>query len=86
MKHLRHYFTRWGAPEQLATDGGTNLVSEEMAAFLKRWGVTTFLSSAQYLQSNGSAKATVKTAKRILQNNMGSGGSLDSDKLFLALM
>lgn len=36
MKHLRHYFTRWGAPEQLSMDGGTNLVSREMSAFLKR--------------------------------------------------
>ncbi|XP_045122674.1 uncharacterized protein LOC123511117 [Portunus trituberculatus] len=48
MKHLRHFFTRWGAPEQLSTDGGTNLVSGEMTAFLKRWGVATRLSSAQY--------------------------------------
>ncbi|XP_076054512.1 uncharacterized protein LOC143033212 [Oratosquilla oratoria] len=86
MKHLRHYFTRWGAPEQLSTDGGTNLVSGEMTAFLRRWGVTTRLSSAQYPQSNGRAEAAVKTAKRILRDNTGTSGSLDNDKVSLALL
>ncbi|KAK3882768.1 hypothetical protein Pcinc_012877 [Petrolisthes cinctipes] len=37
--HLRSFFSRWGAPEELATDGGTNLVSDEMVEFFKRWGV-----------------------------------------------
>ena len=86
MKHLRHFFTRWGAPEQLSTDGGTNLVSGEMSAFLRRWGVTTRLSSAQYPQSNGRAEAAVKTAKRILRDNTGTSGSLDNDKVSLALL
>lgn len=86
MKHLRHFFTRWGAPEQLSTDGGTNLVSGEMTAFLKRWGVATRLSSAQYPQSNGRAEAAVKTAKRMLRDNTGTSGSLDNDKVSLALL
>nr|XP_027230045.1 uncharacterized protein K02A2.6-like [Penaeus vannamei] len=86
MKHFRHYFTRWGAPEQLSTDGGTNLVSEDMANFLKRWGVATRLSSAQYPQSSGRAEAAVKTAKRILQDNKGAGGNLDTDKMSFALL
>ena len=29
MSQLRLYFSRWGAPEQISTDGGTNLVSED---------------------------------------------------------
>ncbi|XP_063888882.1 uncharacterized protein LOC135115797 [Scylla paramamosain] len=86
MKHLRHFFTRWGAPEQLSTDGGTNLVSGEMTAFLKRWGVATRLSSAQYPQSNGRVEAAVKTAKRMLRDNTGTSGSLDNDKVSLALL
>ena len=83
---LRRYFTRWGAPEQLSTDGGTNLASEEMAEFLKNWGVAARLSSAQYPQSNGRAEAAVKTAKRIIKANTGSGGTLDTDKASLALL
>ncbi|XP_064080640.1 uncharacterized protein K02A2.6-like [Macrobrachium nipponense] len=37
--HLRSYFSRWGAPEQISTDGGTNLASVEMVAFFRRWVV-----------------------------------------------
>ena len=78
---LRHYFTRWGAPEQLSTDGGTNLASEKMAEFLKDWDVTARLSSAHYPQSNRRAKTAVKTAKRIIKANTGGGGTLDTDKV-----
>lgn len=84
--HLRHFFARWGAPEQLSTDGGTNLSSEEMVEFLQNWGVKARLSSAQYPQSNGRAEAAVKTAKRIIKTNAGGGGTLDTDRASLALL
>ena len=57
-----------------------------MAEFLKNWGVTARLSSTQYPQSNGRAEAAVKTAKRIIKTNTGSGGTLDTDKASLALL
>lgn len=81
MIHLRNYFTMWGTPKELSTDDGTNLVSGKMVVFFKRWSVATCLSSAQYPQSNGRAEA-----KRILRNNVRSGGSLDIDKTSLALL
>ena len=60
MKHLRHYFTRWGAPEQLATEDETYRENEKIAAFLnKSWSAATRLFSAQYPDSNGLAKAAV---------------------------
>ncbi|XP_076063459.1 uncharacterized protein LOC143038319 [Oratosquilla oratoria] len=83
---LRQYFCRWGAPEQLSMDGGTNLGSEEMRTFLKRWGVTVRISSAHYPQSNGRAEAAVKTAKRVLRGNISADGSLDTDNASLALL
>ncbi|XP_064088671.1 uncharacterized protein K02A2.6-like [Macrobrachium nipponense] len=83
---LRRYFARWGAPEQISTDGGTNLASEEMGEFFKLWGVSVRLSSAQYLQSNGRAEAAVKVGKRIIMANTGSGGNLDTDKSSLAML
>ena len=53
---LRRYFIRWGVPEKISMDGGTNLVSEEMNDFYRSWGVTIRLSSAQYPQSNEGQK------------------------------
>ena len=86
MTRLRSYFNRWGAPEQLSTDGGTNLVSEEMMAFYRRWKVGIRLSSAHYPQSNGRAEAAVKSAKRIIRSSIGGAGSLDNDKVSLAIL
>lgn len=83
---IRRYFTRWGAPEQISMDGGTNLMSEEMTTFFRRWGASVRLSSAHYPQSNGRAEAAVKTAKRIIRENTGGGGSLDSDKTSIAIL
>ncbi|XP_064122512.1 uncharacterized protein LOC135226734 [Macrobrachium nipponense] len=81
---LRRYFARWGAPEQISTDSGTNLASEEMREFFKLWGVSVRLSSAQYPQSNGRAEAAVKVGKQIIMANKGSGSNLDTDKSSLA--
>ena len=86
MEQLRSYFARWGTPEQISIDGGTNLVSEEITAFFKMWGVAVRLSSAYYPQSNGRAEAAVKSAKRLLRGNVGANGSLNSDTVSLALL
>ncbi|XP_064086122.1 uncharacterized protein K02A2.6-like [Macrobrachium nipponense] len=83
---LRTYFTRWGAPELISTDWGTNLISEETTSFFRKWGFTVRLSSAHYPQSNGRAEAAVKTAKRIIRANIGKGGSLDCNKASLAIL
>lgn len=83
--HLQTYFSRWGVPEQISTDRGTNLASEEMEAFVKRWGVKVRLSSAQYPLSYGRAEAAVKSAKRLLRENMSKGGALEPDKTVLAI-
>ena len=68
---IRELFHRFGIPEQLAHDGGTNLVSTEFDAFLRNWGVGRRLSSAHYPQSNGRAEAAVKSAKRLVGDNPG---------------
>ena len=86
IKNFRRYFVRWGAPEELATDGGTNLTSQEMCTFLKKWGVSTRVSSAHYPQSNGRAEASMRVAKRVLRDNTGDGGSLDTDAVAKALL
>lgn len=83
---LRKYFTRYGAPEHMSLDGGTNFTSAKMDTFYRNRGVSVRLSSAHYPQSNGRAKAAVKTAKRIIRDNTFPGGSLDNDKANLAIL
>jgi len=68
---FRRWFRRFGIPEELSCDGGTNLVSEEARAFLLSWRVQLRISSAYFPQSNGRAEAAVKSAKRLLRGNTG---------------
>ncbi|XP_050709658.1 uncharacterized protein K02A2.6-like [Eriocheir sinensis] len=86
MAVLRQYFARWGAPESISTDGGTNLTSDEVSKFLECWGVAMRTSSAHFPQSNGRAEAAVKSAKRLLRDNTTPGGSLNSDRFPKALL
>ena len=86
MQQFRLYFARSGAPEEISTDGGTNLVSEDMCKFFQDWGVNMRISSAYYPQSNGRAEAAVKAAKRLLMMNTGPGGSLNTDRVSAALL
>jgi len=44
------------------------------------------MSSAYFPQSNGRAEVAVKTAKRLLHNNIGPSGSLDNDKFMRAIL
>jgi hypothetical protein len=84
--HLRNFFRMFGVPEQLASDGGPQfkaLVTEE---FLAKWGVQHRVSSAYFPQSNGRAEVAVKTAKRLLLDNIAPSGSLNNDKFLRAIL
>ena len=83
---LRAMFEAYGVAEKLYTDGGLNFTSSLVESFLKRWKVEHVVSSAFYPQGNGRAELAVKTAKRILQENTGPGGTLDDDKVARALL
>ncbi|XP_063881687.1 uncharacterized protein K02A2.6-like [Scylla paramamosain] len=73
---FRRWFTRFGIPEVLSCDGGTNLESRN---FFNEWCVSLRVSSSHYAQSNGRAEAVVESAKRLLRGNTSRGGSLDTD-------
>ena len=82
---LRSYFSTFGVPEELASDGGPEFVAEGTRDFLTRWNIRHRLSSAYFPQSNGRAEVAVKAAKRLLRANVGPTGSLNND-LFLRAM
>ena len=82
----RTLFTTYGVPDEFSSDGGPQLTATRFQTFLKDWGVRHRLSSAEYPQSNGRAELGVKTAKRILYDNISSRGTIDNDKVAQAIM
>jgi hypothetical protein len=86
-RELLFWFTLFGVPMEIATDGGPPFNSMEYAQFIKDLDIRTRLSSAYYPQSNGRAEAAVKSAKRILFGNICPvTGRLDTYKATKALM
>ena len=86
-KSFLRWFSTYGVPEELASDGGPPFNSYEYQRFLRAWGVERRLSSAYYPQSNGRAEAAVKSAKRILLGNIDSvTGNLNTDAAAKAIM
>ena len=69
-RELRTAFSLYGAPMELATDGGPQFASHTTQQFLRNWGVKWRVSSAYNPQSNGRAELAVKTAKCLLRENI----------------
>ena len=86
IRALRYHFITYGAPEELASDGGPEYTSAETRDFLRRWRVAHRLSSAYHPRSNLRAELGVKVVKRLLRENVGSDGSLHTDRLARAIL
>ena len=85
-KALRRLMIQVGVPKEISSDGGPEFVAGETEAFFSRWGIHHRISSAYNPSSNGRAELAVKTAKRLLMNNVGANGSLDNDATVRALL
>ena len=83
---LRKIFAVFGVPEELSSDGGPEFTSQESSDFFDRWGIRHRLSSAYFPQSNGRAEVAVKATKRLLEENMGEDGDLNTDEVVRALL
>jgi hypothetical protein len=86
VKKSREYFTSFNIPEEIATDGGPQMMSDVFQKSLKSWGIRHRLSSAYSLQSNCRAELAVKVGKKLLRDNTGRGVSLDTDKIMRAVL
>ena len=76
----------FGVPIEISSDGGPEFIAGETDAFFKRWGIRHRLSSVSLPSSNGRAELAVKTAKRLLMDNISPNGSLDNDGMVRALL
>ena len=83
---LRTLFSTFGVPYEISHDGGPEFIGDVFKEFMWRWGVKHQLASSYNAQSNGRAEVAVKTTKRLLENNVGPNGSLDTDNVVRALL
>ena len=63
---LENIFSRLGIPEELISDNGSNLVSDEFNRFCMEWDFDQSTSSPGFARSNGQAKRGVQTVKNLL--------------------
>ncbi|CAI2724010.1 unnamed protein product [Schistosoma spindalis] len=70
---LRQLFSRFGVPNILVSDNGTQFTSSIFSDFCKRFGVNHVRSPPYHPQSNGQAERFVDTFKRALLKGKGEG-------------
>ena len=76
----------FGVPETLTSDGGPQFVSETMKDFMRQHGITHRLTSVAFPHANCRAEVAVKSAKRMIRDNVGPDGRPDGIKLTRALL
>ena len=69
---MQKQFARWGIPDEIVTDSGTNYDSAEFSQFCQRKKIKHTKSSPHHHQSNGKAESAVKIAKSLLRKSQAS--------------
>ena len=83
---LRRLMVTFGVPVEISSDSGPEFVAAETKVFFPRWGIRHRISSVNFPSSNGRAELGVKTAKRLLMDNISSTVKLDTDGMVRALL
>ena len=66
---FKSVFARFGIPEILRSDNGTQFTSAEMTEFTSSYGIQHITSSPYFPRSNGMAERFVRTAKQLLKKS-----------------
>ena len=83
---LRQFFGCWNIAEHLTTDGGPQMVSAEVQAWLMKLDVHHQISSSYFPHANSRSEIAVKSTKRMLQDCVTRKGGLDTDKYLKAVL
>ena len=83
---LREIINNFGIPEEITSDGGPELSATSLKQALQDWGIHHRISSVAHAQSNGRAEVAVKSMKRLLVDNTGPHGGLDSTRFLKAML
>jgi hypothetical protein len=66
----KHIIYRFGIPQKITTDQGTQFISSEFREFAESMGIKLLNSSPYYAQSNGQAEASNKIMIKIIQKKI----------------
>ena len=67
VKALKRHFSTHGIPDEIISDNGPQLVSEEFAKFASDWEFSHTTSSPYHSRSNGKGKSAVKIANNLIK-------------------
>ena len=80
VKILKKTFCTYRIAYKLSLDGGPQYMANVMRNLLLNWGVHHCLSSVAFPHSNTRVELGIKMCKRLLMENTGADGELDTDK------
>lgn len=83
---IKTFCETFGIPEELSSDGGPQFTSSDTQKFFSNWGIHHRLSSVAFPHSNCRAELGVKTVKRLLTDNIGPMGHLNTDAFRRAML
>ena len=71
VKEMRHWFARYGLPQTVVSDNGTQFMAEEFYSFLPSNGTQHVQTAPYHPSSNGLAECVVQTVKGGVKNMSG---------------